>query len=65
MNPYTGELFEGPAAIAAAQMRREPVVEVSEKVATLIRDGQAAQARKARRCAREKAARASRRRARH
>ena len=60
MNPCTGEVFEGTKAIEAAKKRGEPVVEISEKVAQLIRDGRAAQRAKARRRAREKAAQASR-----
>jgi hypothetical protein len=60
MNPMTGEIFEGEEA-ARRLAAGEPLVEVSPKVAQLVRDGVAHQKHKASRRAREKAARAARR----
>ena len=60
MNTQTGAVYEGEEQIKAALARGEPLVEVSEKVAQLVRDGQVFQEQKAKRRARAKAARHSR-----
>lgn len=54
MNTRTGDIYEGEEQIKAALARGEPVVEVSEKVAQLVKDGELYQLQKAKRRARER-----------
>jgi hypothetical protein len=61
MNTNTGEIYRTLEEIEAAQKRGEPVVSVSAQVAQLVEDGEKWDRARARRRAKNKAARASRR----
>lgn len=45
MNTETGQIYRGADAISAARARGEPVVEVSERVATAMEAGNRAERR--------------------
>jgi hypothetical protein len=48
VNTETGQIYRGDTAIGAARARGEPVVEVSERVATAVEAGMNRAARRAR-----------------
>lgn len=54
MNTETGAIYEGPEAIAAAILRGEPIVRVSDRVAKTMRAGQRAQVKAAQKPGRRK-----------
>jgi hypothetical protein len=56
MNTNTGQVYTGSIAIEAAKDRGEPVVAVSRRVASLMREALEARRRKARRKDRQAAA---------
>lgn len=48
MNVETGALYEGLEAIQAAELRGEPIVRISPKVAAVVKAGHKAQAKRKR-----------------